>query len=172
MQVLRLFAVALPAAFSLVLMAEAQMPAKRCWTELNAKRQELASLHQEFEATRTFTSRRFANQSSQWRIIIDMWQGQWRETSGSGDYIRVFDGKDVFTMEEGGDEYVRVSHGPKDAAPLPTPYTFTNADWAKAVEPRPQAPCGLPGPDQPCVTLQAPVRSVVQAGRAASHTTA
>ena len=102
MQVLRLLGV------SLLLTAEAEKPAKRLWTELNAKRQELASLHQEFEATRTFTSRRFANQSSKWRIVIDMWQGRWRETSGSGDYIRVFDGKDVFAMEEGGDEYVRV----------------------------------------------------------------
>ncbi len=170
MQVLRLFAVALLAAFSLLLTAEAEMPAKRLWTELNAKRQELASLNQEFEATRTFTSRRFANQSSKWRIIIDMWQGRWREASGSGDYIRVFDGKDVFAMEEGGDEYVRVSHGPKDAAPLPTPYTFTNADWAKAVEPQPRAPCGLPGPDRPCVMLQAPVKRWVRAGRAAGHT--
>ena len=164
MQVLRLLAV------SLLLTAEAQMPAKRLWTELNAKRQELASLHQEFEATRTFTSRRFANQSSKWRIVIDMWQGRWRETSGFGDYIRVFDGKDVFEMEEGGDEYVRVSHGPKDAAPLPMPYTFTNADWAKVVEPKAQAPCGLPGPDRPCVTLQAPVKRWVRPGRnAAGH---
>ena len=102
--------------------------------------------------------------------MIDVWQGKWRETSGSGDYIRIFDGQHVFEMEEGGDEYVRVSPGPKDAAPLPIPYTFTNADWAKAVEPQPPAPCGLPGPDRPCVMLQAPIKRWVRAGRAAGHT--
>src|SRR5262249_43813783 len=50
------------------------------------------------------------------------------------------------------------------------PYTFPNVDWAKAVEPTPQGPCGL-GPDRPCVTLQAPLKRWVRAGRAAGHTT-
>ena len=73
-------------------------------------------------------------------------------------------------MEEGGDEYVRTPHRPKDAAPQPGPYAFTNADWTKAMAPRPPAPCGLPGPDRPCVTLQAPVKRWVRGGRDAGHT--
>src|SRR5262249_16641581 len=170
MQGLRVLAVALPAAFALLPPAEAEMPANRLWTELNAKRQELTSLHQEFEATRTFTSRRFADQSHKWRIVIDVSQGHWREASGSFDSIRIFDGKDVLAMEEGGDEYVRVSHGSKDAATLPRPYAFPSVDWAKAVEPNPQGPSGL-GPDRPGLTLQAPLKRGVGAGRAAGHTT-
>lgn len=170
MRVLRLRAVALLAASAPLMAAEADLPPKRLWTELNARRQEIPSLHQEFEATRTISSRHTPSQSSKWRIVVDVWQGRWRETSGSGDYTRLFDGKDVFAMEEGGDEYVRTPHRPKDAPPQPAPYAFTNADWTKAMAPRPPAPCGLPGPDRPCVTLQAPLKRWVRGGRDAGHT--
>src|SRR5438067_530820 len=86
----------------------AENPASSLWTELKAKREKLPSLHQEFEVTQTYKTA--ANsQSSKRQIILDMSQGKWREksSSGSGDYVRIFDGKALLLMEEGGDEYVR-----------------------------------------------------------------
>ena len=149
--------------------AEVSAPPKRLWAELDARRQEIVSLHQEFEATRTFSRRNGPSHSSKWRVVVDLWPGRWRETTASGD-IRFFDGQAVVVTEEGGDEYVRTPHRPKDAPPQPTAYDFASADWTKVEAPKPPAPCGLPGPDRPCVTLQAPLKRWVRGGRDAGDT--
>lgn len=128
--------------------------ASRLWTELKAKRDKLPSLHQEFEVTRTFKGAS-GNQSSKWQIIVDISQGQWREASisGSGKRIRIFDGKELFSMDEGGDEFMRIKRRPKDPDPLPSPYLSNDADWSKAQEVE-RRPCGLPGKDHDCAILE------------------
>jgi hypothetical protein len=82
---------------------------------------------------------------------------KWREktVSGSGGLIRIFDGADLFTMDEGGDEYVRAKRKPKDEELRPSPYAL-RAEWSKASESGRQS-CGIPGHDDRCVTLDAPV---------------
>jgi hypothetical protein len=94
----------------LALNAGAETPASSLWTELKTKREKLPSLHQEFEITQTYKTATIS-QSSKRQIVLDMSHGQWREqsSSGSGDYVRIFDGKDLFLMEDGGDEFVRPS---------------------------------------------------------------
>src|SRR5437764_7079013 len=86
----------------------AESPATNLWAELKAKRDKLTSFHQEFEITQTYKVGNH-NQSSKRQIVLDMAKEQWREktSSGSGDFIRLFDRKDTFTLEEGGGEYIR-----------------------------------------------------------------
>ncbi len=156
-------------AASPLLAGEADAPPGRLWAELNAKRQEIAGLHQEFEATRTFSRRNGPSSSARWRVVVDLWPGRWRETTASGD-ILVLDGQAVVVTEEGGDGYVRTPHRAKDALPQPTAYDFAIADWTQVEAPKPPAPCGLPGPDRPCVTLQAPLKRWVRGGRDAGDT--
>jgi thiol-disulfide isomerase/thioredoxin len=140
------------------LSVSAQTPASILWSELKAKRESLPSLHQEFDFSRTYRSAS-GNQASKQQIVLDMAQGQWRERSisGSGDYIRIFDGQDLFRMEEGGDEFVRIKRRPKDDVPLPSPYGFGEPDWSKAVELE-RLPCGIPGYDHACVILEMPLK--------------
>jgi thiol-disulfide isomerase/thioredoxin len=129
------------------------------WTELKAKRERLPSLHQEFDVSQTFKAVS-GNQSSQWQIVLDMSQGKWREESvnGSGDHLNIFDGKDLFRIEEGGDEFLRTKRRPKDADPAPSPYSSGDPDWSKAVELE-RLPCGISGSDHLCVVLEAPLRN-------------
>src|SRR5271154_1835927 len=111
---------ALCAALSVSINAIAETPASQLWNELQAKRELLSGFHQEFDVSRTTTTTH-GNQSSKREVILDASRGKWREktASGSGDRIRIFDGTDLLSMDEGGDEYVRAKHKSKgeDLAP-------------------------------------------------------
>jgi hypothetical protein len=56
----------------------AEKPTASLWDDLSAKRAKLGSLHQEFEATRTFKTAH-GNQSSKRQIVLDLAGQQWRE---------------------------------------------------------------------------------------------
>jgi thiol-disulfide isomerase/thioredoxin len=145
----------------LALNAIAEVPASSLWTELKMKRERLPSFHQEFEITQT--SKTATNsQSSKRQIILDMSQGQWREksSSGSGDYVRTFNGKDLLLMEEGGDEYVRPKRRSKDDDLAPPSYTV-DLDFSKLVEVE-RRPCGFTTHDHVCVVLQGPLKKSVR----------
>ena len=105
-------------------------PAGKLWADLQAKREALPGVHQEFEVTRTSKTAKGDPQSSKRRVVLDMAKGQWRETyiSGSGEQVSIFDGKDLITMEDGGDEYVRTKHKAKDADPLASVYRLSDPD--------------------------------------------
>jgi len=144
--------------------AEAETPASKLWVELKAKRDNLPALYQEFEVSRTFKTPS-DTQASQWKTILDMSHGQWREKSimGSGTRIRIFDGKDLFVMEEGDSEYLRPKRPPKEDEPAPSAYTFSDVDWSKAVELE-RRPCGIPGVDHTCVVVEIPMKQWTRNG--------
>jgi len=143
----------------LAMSAKAQTSAHTVWDELRTKREQLPSLHQEFDVSQTYRSAS-STQASKRQVLIDMAGGQWRERSisGSGVTVRVFDGHDLFLMDEGGDEFVRSKRRPKEDAPTPSPYSFGNPDWNKAVVIE-RRPCGLPGVDHVCVVLEIRLKS-------------
>jgi thiol-disulfide isomerase/thioredoxin len=140
------------------LAAAAETPASKLWVELKAKRDNLPSLYQEFEVSRTFKTSR-DTQAAQWKIVLDMSHGQWREKSvrGSGTRIRIFDGKDLFAMEEGDSEYLRPKRSSKEDEPAPDAYTFSDVEWTKAVELE-RRPCAIPGVEHTCVVLEMPMK--------------
>jgi thiol-disulfide isomerase/thioredoxin len=142
--------------------AWAASPASGVWGELAAKREKLPGVHQEFEVSQTSTTAH-GGRSMKRQIIIDFSAGRWRErsVSGSGSYIRIFDGQDLFFMEEGGGEFVRTKHRSKDEDPAPNPYHSDDAEWPKAVE-LGRRPCGIPGNDHTCVILEAPLKKWTQ----------
>jgi thiol-disulfide isomerase/thioredoxin len=150
--------VALVGTLFVALQAGAETPASRVWTELKAKRERLPSFHQEFEVSGTSKSAN-ASQSSKRQIVLDVSQGQWRERSvtGSGNHLKIFDGKDLFWMEEGGDEFVRTKLRSKEGDPEPSIYSSHDPDWSKAVELE-RRPCGISGKDNLCVVLEAPLK--------------
>ena len=88
----------------------ADNPASKLWDDLKEKRSQLPGVHQEFELSQSFKTAAGGSQSSKRDIVLDMFQSQWREmtVSGSGSRIRIFDGTDVLTMENGDDEFVRL----------------------------------------------------------------
>ena len=137
--------------------AAAANPTSTFWTELKAKRDALPSVHQEFEVTRTFKTSH-GTQALKRDLIIDVAREQWRERSisGSGNQIRIFDGKDLFRMEEGGNEYVRTKRKSKDDDWTP-PYAANDIDSSKAKELARQ-PCRIPGNDHMCVVLEIPLK--------------
>jgi hypothetical protein len=94
-------------------------PTSKLWTDLKAKRADLPGGHQEFEVTQASKTASGASQASKRQIVLDMFQGKWREvfTSGSGSRIRIFDGTDLFTTEEGSNEYIRAKRRAKDEEP-------------------------------------------------------
>jgi thiol-disulfide isomerase/thioredoxin len=142
------------------LAAGAQTPAGAIWADLTAVREKLPSLHQEFDVSHTYLTAK-ESQASKRQIVLDMSHGQWRELSvtGSGNRVRMFDGKDLFSMDEGGSEFVRAKRRPKEENPSPSPYSsVVNADWPKAVELE-RRPCGIPGRDHACVALQVPLKA-------------
>ena len=141
--------------------AVAETPASGLWLELKAKREKLPGFHQEFNVQSTKAASNTTAMARQ--IVLEVSGARWRErsTSGSGNYIRLFDGKDVFWMEEGGDEYERIAEKGNEG-PMPQSYSFENADWSKAVE-LARRPCNIPGSDHACVVLEAPVRSSARA---------
>jgi thiol-disulfide isomerase/thioredoxin len=140
------------------LQAGAQTPAGGVWNEMKAKRDGLTSLHQEFEVAQTYKTAH-GNQSSKRQIVLDMAHGQWRErtVAGSGNIIRIFDGQDLYRMEEDGNEYVRTKRQRKEEDPAPSPYSLDKPDWGKAVELQ-RMPCGIPGSDHQCVVLEVPFK--------------
>ena len=140
----------------------AQNPASQLWNELQEKRATLTSVHQEFEVSQTF---RYASgdRSSNYQLILDMSHGQWREKQllGWDTSIRIFDGKNLFSFEEGDDEFVRTDLKPKGDAPAPGLYSSHDMDWKKAVEVE-RRPCGLSGKDQTCAILDVPLLPSVE----------
>jgi len=142
---------------SISILAGAENPASNLWVELKTKRDKLSSFHQEFEVTQTFRIVGH-NQSSKRRVVLDMAKEQWHEksTSGSEDYIRIFDGDNVFTMEEGGGEYLRRKHATKEDEP-PFAYSLGNPDLPKLKEVE-RRPCAIPGNDHVCVVLDGPMK--------------
>jgi thiol-disulfide isomerase/thioredoxin len=147
---------------SLALFARAESPASNLWAELKDKRERLPSFHQEFELSQTYKTGG-NNQSSKRQVILDMAKGQWREksSSGSGDYIRIFDGKDLFQMEEAGNEYLRPKPHSKEDESLPSVYSFGDLDLSKLVEGERQ-PCGISGNNHLCVVLDGRVKKSIR----------
>lgn len=151
--------IALFAALFVAQSAGAQSAASVLWTDLKAKRESSPGMHQEFEVSRT-AKNDSTSQSSVRQIILDISHRQWREksVSGSSNYIKVFDGKDLFEFEEGGDEFMRTKRGSKGEDLLPNPYSSTDLDWSKAIELQ-RLNCGISGVEDVCVVLEAPVRN-------------
>src|SRR5689334_24653878 len=146
----------------LTLTSLAQMTPNSAWTALEESRSRLPGVHQEFEYSVSFKTRT-ATQAVKQTRIVDMSQGLWREVTsgGGGDHIRIFDGTDILTMEEGGNEFVRVKHSRKDPPSMPAPYAFREIDWKKAKE-LTREPCGFVENDHPCVLLQLPLKTTSQ----------
>src|SRR5260370_38316878 len=138
--------------------AVAQTSAAKLWTELKVKREALPHLHQEFEVSQTYKTTH-GNQSFVRQVVLDMSHGKWREKSdtGSSNHIKIFNGKDLFWMEESGNEFVRIKRHDKAEDPGPSAYSFNDPDWRKAVE-RERRPCGIPGSDHQCVLLEVPLK--------------
>jgi thiol-disulfide isomerase/thioredoxin len=137
--------------------AAAESPVAKLWDGLKAKREALAEVHQEFDVSQTYRLQS-GNQSVKRQVVLDMSGPRWRQksVSGSGARIRIFDGEDLFSWEEGGDEFLRVKRHPKDDDPLPPPYSVSHADWSKATETE-RRPCGLSGADHSCAILEVPL---------------
>ncbi len=97
----------------------ADTAANKLWTELKSKREQLPSVHQEFDVIRTFRTPG-RSQSSKTQIILDMAASKWREksVSGSGSRVRMFDGQQLYYLEEGSDEFVRLKRRAKDPDPF------------------------------------------------------
>src|SRR5271166_4368415 len=148
----------LQCSFFAALNAAVSTPAPALWTELQAKREKLSSFHQEFDVSHTFKNSH-SNQSSKRQVVVDMSPTQWREKSiaGSGTDIVIFDGKNLFSMEEGSDEFVRNKRFSKEDDPVPSPYKAADADWSKAVEVE-RRPCALPGMEHQCVVIDVPLK--------------
>ena len=136
--------------------AGAVTPAGKLWTELAAKRAQLSGAHQEFDFTRTFTTRG-GEQASIRHLSIDFAGGRWRESfaSGSGTRIRIFDGSGLFETELGGEEFVHPKPRDKTAKPEPAPYDGADTDWLSAIEIE-RRDCRIPGRQHNCVILEAP----------------
>jgi thiol-disulfide isomerase/thioredoxin len=152
---------------SFFLSAAASNSARGVWDDLKDKRTALAGAHQEFEVSQTFHTRS-GTQSSKRQVTIDMSGEKWRETSvsGSGNRIRIFDGKDVLVMEEGGTEFVRTKHRDKDEESAPAPYGSDKLDWSKATE-RERRSCQMPGRTDVCAVLEIPLKPWTRLGGSA-----
>lgn len=139
------------AALALPLVAAELTPAE-LWASLQTKRDALPRLHQEFDVTQSFKTVD-KTQASKRQIVLDMAPGKWREKSisGSGNHVRIFDGTDLVSTEDGDDEYVRVKRRNKDDGPIPSPYRLPDWTTAKEVE---RTPCNIPGVNHQCVVLE------------------
>lgn len=106
-------------------------------------REKFAGIHQEFGVT-SVQENAYDRQTRHWDLEVDMSRGRWRERSIAGFFvpIRIYDGKDILSFEDGEKEYVRAREGAKDNPPMPAPYQFDELEWSKAVE-RERRPCGL-----------------------------
>lgn len=131
--------------------AAAQNPGASVWSTLEAKRTGLAGAHQVFDVQQVYKIGD-NTEASKRQLILDFSAEKWREdsSSGSGDSIRIFDGKDLLSMKGGGSEFTRARPKPKDAPPLPVPYD--DMVWSKAKEVQ-RKPCGFTHDDRTCVVL-------------------
>ncbi len=136
----------------------------QAWDELRTKREALKTFHQEFEISRAFQMER-SSQASKSSNMVDSANGRWRERSisGAGARITIFDGKDLFELEDGGTEYLRAKRSSKEESPQPNPYSSAHLDFSKGVE-RDRRSCGLSNVEHECVTLDIPVKPYVQNG--------
>ena len=87
--------------------------------------------------------------------------------SGFSQPIRLFDGKDVLSFEEGSDTYVRIKASQKGDAPRPTPYDFGQLDLASAKELGRQS-CEIQGRPRDCIVFDIPLKPWMRA-RSAGH---
>jgi thiol-disulfide isomerase/thioredoxin len=164
-----------PLHFLLLLSAAAQSRAETragtLWTELAAKRALLPSFHQEFDVSEVSKTLSGSSQPRKWRLSVDIAPGKWRERSviGFGFETRIFDGENLYLMDEDLREYTRARHKAKDSEPAPAPYTLGAADWLKAAEVQRRA-CGLPGKDHECAVLEAPLKPWVHGFRSGRPT--
>lgn len=134
------------------------------WNELCTRREALATFHQEFGVSRIFRTGQ-NEQASKWSLTVDSGKGKWRarSASGSADRVTIFNGQDLFEMEDGGSEYARVKRSPKDEAPQPDPYSAANLDLGKAIE-RERRSCGLASVEHTCVVLDISVKPWIRNG--------
>ncbi len=137
--------------------ASATNPAAELWSELKAKRDALAGYHQEFAVSQA-NSTPTGEQTFDRRLVIDVAHHLWREhfSSGSVDFLLIFDGSGVFQLEVATQEYMHWRDKPRDSEPLPSPYSVAELNWPKAVEVQ-RGPCGLKSTDHQCVVLDVPV---------------
>ncbi|HLW75518.1 MAG TPA: TlpA disulfide reductase family protein [Bryobacteraceae bacterium] len=137
-----------------VLRGASETAAAKLWGDLKLKREALPGLHEEFDFLRTSTGVD-VSQSLRQRFSVDMSGGKWREVAASGSFrrVRIFDGANVFSMDEGGTEYVRIKPKPKSADPVPAPFLPNEVDWSKSQELGRRA-CGLAQLDDQCVILE------------------
>src|SRR5258708_1713785 len=158
-----------PAILLVAAHAAAETPAGAMWSELKAKRDKVPSFHQEFEVVRISITVD-GSRSLKRKVWLDVSPGFWLEKSlsGSGNHTRVFDGNDILTMEEGGDEYVRTKSRANEEKPQPAPYG-NESDWADAVE-KDRLSCGIVGKDHQCVVLEAPMKPWMHAGTGSHFT--
>src|SRR5947207_8393147 len=149
----------------------AEQSAGKLLNDLKSKRETLSGLHQEFESSQTFRSTH-GTQTSHRQIIIDVSGKKWRErsVSGAGNRVRIFDGNDLFVMEDEDGEYVRVKRKDKDKEkdPESAPYGSFDLDWAKAKEVGRQS-CGFATVDHTCIVFEVPVKGWVHMGQGTTH---
>src|SRR5690349_19653910 len=150
------------------LRALADTPAGVLWTDLEAKRNALPSLHQEFEVSST-QDNGHDRQSRKWAVSVDMSRGLWRQAmvSGFSQPIRLFDGKDVLSFEEGSDMYVRTKASKKGDAPRPAPYDFGQLELVGAKDLGSQS-CEIQGRRRNCIVFEIPLKPWMRA-RSAGH---
>ncbi len=141
--------------------AEAQTPAARLWDELRPKREKLSGVHQEFEVVTKFTAGAEDRVTRNY-LLLDLSEGRWRTqfSDRSGNHTKLFDGRILFQLEGGSDEYVRVMH-PTTRESAPLPYSLGDIDMDKVVEIE-RRPCGLRDPDHVCVVLDLPLLPSVE----------
>jgi thiol-disulfide isomerase/thioredoxin len=152
-------------ASALVLIAStpvlAQSPAAQLWKDLEAKRNRLSSFHQEFTCSQTYrmTGRQHSSQSV---VIIDVSSGKWRERSGTR-VATIFNGRELFRIEEGGGEVVRTTPNPKEPLPQPYVYDFSDSEPSKAVELERRS-CNANFSGNQCVVLELPIKQRTRLG--------
>lgn len=150
--------------FAIASNARAEQSAAKLLDDLKAKREALPGVHQEFDSSNTFKTPH-GPQTSHRQIILDMSGTKWREktTSGAGERTRLFDGNDLFLIEEEDNEYQRVRKS-KDVNLAPAPYAPFELEWSKAKELGRQ-PCGFSSNDHTCIVLDVPVKSWAHIGQ-------
>ncbi len=144
--------------------ASAEQSAAKLLDDLKATREALPGVHQEFDSSRTFKTPH-GSQTSHHQIILDFSGTKWREktTSGAGNRTRLFDGNDLFLIEEDDNEYERVRKA-KDMNLMPAPYAPFDLEWSKAKELGRQ-PCGFSSNDHTCIVFDVPVKSWAHIGQ-------
>ncbi len=152
----------------------AQNPVEKLWNDLAAKRNKLSAWHQEFEFTEIRDNPAYKsangfnpfywNHSYVGRIILDASKERWRQklVTGSDTVTRIFEGTQLFTLEDGTAEFIHLKNPTDGDANLPPPYR-SDWNWPKAAEIE-RHPCGIPGQNHQCVVLDVPIKPVRHAG--------